>query len=71
MKRKYEIAPGVHWKKSDFFREFDGSYRLFEHCWRRFLTARGCIESEFIMDFLTEESTHAVNESSSNFYYSN
>ena len=68
MIRKYEISPGVYWKKSDFFREFKGNGRLFEHCWRRFLIARGCIETAFIMDFLTEEAAYVVNDSSSNFY---
>lgn len=55
-------------KKRDYKAEFDGSNRLFEACWRRYLRARRFLEIDDVSTFLDDMAAGLVNDSNSSFY---
>lgn len=55
-------------KKRDYRAEFDGSNRLFEACWRRYLRARRFLEIDDVSTFLDYTAGLLVNDENSSFY---
>lgn len=74
MYKTYPGPNGERWTKKDFNRHFDGSNRLFERCWKKWLKyTEGISEINYdsdwdILQFLDERASEEVNDERSPCY---